>query len=206
MTQCTQNLKMKKEFKVIADLLPNNVRVLDVGCGDGSLMNLLTKEKNIEARGLELIEDNVKKCIYKGLSVIEGNAETELHQFPSQSFDFVILSQTLQAFYNPEKVLKDLLRIGKSVIISIPNFGYWKVRTSLLFFGKMPVTKTLPNKWFDTPNLHMCTIKDLFDFCLEKNIKIDRAIGINENSTSEIKKSNLELKNLFSKLGIFLLS
>jgi len=206
LTQCTQNLKMKKEFKVIADLLPNNVRVLDVGCGDGSLMSLLTKEKNIEARGLELIEDNVKKCIYKGLSVIEGNAETELHQFPSQSFDFVILSQTLQAFYNPEKVLKDLLRIGKSVIISIPNFGYWKVRTSLLFFGKMPVTKTLPNKWFDTPNLHMCTIKDLFDFCLEKNIKIDRAIGINENSTSEIKKSNLELKNLFSKLGIFLLS
>ena len=206
MTQCTQNLKMKKEFKVIADLLPNNVRVLDVGCGDGSLMSLLTKEKNIEARGLELIEDNVKKCIYKGLSVIEGNAETELHQFPSQSFDFVILSQTLQAFYNPEKVLKDLLRIGKSVIISIPNFGYWRVRTSLLFFGKMPVTKTLPNKWFDTPNLHMCTIKDLFDFCLEKNIKIDRAIGINENSTSEIKKSNLELKNLFSKLGIFLLS
>ena len=206
MTQCTQNLKMKKEFKVIADLLPNNVRVLDVGCGDGSLMSLLTKEKNIEARGLELIEDNVKKCIYKGLSVIEGNAETELHQFPSQSFDFVILSQTLQAFYNPEKVLKDLLRIGKSVIISIPNFGYWRVRTGLLFFGKMPVTKTLPNKWYDTPNLHMCTIKDLFHFCLEKNIKIDRAIGINENSTSEIKKSNLELKNLFSKLGIFLLS
>ena len=197
---------MKKEFKVIADLLPKNVRVLDVGCGDGSLMNLLIDEKNIEARGLELREENVKKCIYKGLSVIEGNAETELHQFPNQSFDFVVLSQTLQAFYNPEKVLKDLLRIGKSVIISIPNFGYWRVRTSLLFFGKMPVTKTLPNKWFDTPNLHMCTIKDLFDFCLEKNIKIDRAIGINENSTSEIKKSNLELKNLFSKLGIFLLS
>ena len=112
---------MKKEFKVIADLLPNNVRVLDVGCGDGSLMNLLINEKNIEARGLELVEENVKKCIYKGLSVIEGDAETELHQFPGQSFDFVILSQTLQAFYNPERVLKDLLRIGKSVIISIPN-------------------------------------------------------------------------------------
>ena len=168
MTQCTQNLKMKKEFKVIADLLPNNVRVLDVGCGDGSLMSLLTKEKNIEARGLELIEDNVKKCIYKGLSVIEGNAETELHQFPSQSFDFVILSQTLQAFYNPEKVLKDLLRIGKSVIISIPNFGYWRVRTSLLFFGKMPVTKTLPNEWYNTPNLHMCTIRDFVNYCNKK--------------------------------------
>ena len=197
---------MKKEFKVIADLLPKNVRVLDVGCGDGSLMDVLIREKNIEARGLELVEENVKKCIYKGLSVIEGNAETELHQFPSQSFDFVVLSQTLQAFYNPEKVLKDLLRIGKSVIISIPNFGYWRVRTSLLLFGKMPVTKTLPNTWYNTPNLHMCTIKDLFHFCLEKNIQIDRAIGVNENSTSEIKKNNLEIKNLFSKLGIFLLS
>ena len=196
---------MKKEFKVIADLLPKNVRVLDVGCGDGSLMNHLIKEKNIEARGLELKKENVTKCIYKGLPVIEGNAETELHQFPNQSFDFVILSQTLQAFYNPEKVLKDLLRIGKSVIISIPNFGYWKVRTSLLFFGKMPVTKTLPNSWYNTPNLHMCTIKDLFHFCVEKNIKIKRAIGVNEDKTSEIKKGNLEIKNFFSKLGIFLI-
>ena len=197
---------MKKEFKVIADLLPKNVKVLDVGCGDGSLMSLLMKEKNIKASGLELVEEKVKKCIYKGLSVIEGNAETELHQFPNQSFDLVILSQTLQAFYSPEKVLKDLLRIGKSVIISIPNFGYWKVRTKLLFFGKMPVTKTLPNTWYNTPNLHMCTIKDLFDFCLEKNIKIDKVIGVNEDKTSEITKSNLEMKNLFSKLGIFLLS
>ena len=196
---------MKKEFKVIADLLPKNVRVLDVGCGDGSLMNHLIKEKNIEARGLELKKENVTKCIFKGLPVIEGNAETELHQFPNQSFDFVILSQTLQAFYNPEKVLKDLLRIGKSVIISIPNFGYWKVRTSLLFFGKMPVTKTLPNSWYNTPNLHMCTIKDFFHFCVEKNINIKTAIGINEDKTSEIKKNNLENKNFFSKLGIFLI-
>ena len=194
---------MKKEFRVIADLLPKNIRVLDVGCGDGSLMSHLIKEKNIEARGLEIIEENVKKCIYKGLSVIEGNAETELRQFPSKSFDFVILSQTLQAFYNPEKVLKDLLRVGKSAIVSIPNFGYWKVRTSLLFFGKMPVTKTLPNNWYDTPNLHMCTIKDLFNFCSDKNIKINKVIGLNENRTSEIKKSNLERKNLFSKIGIF---
>ncbi|MBD1172831.1 methionine biosynthesis protein MetW [Pelagibacterales bacterium SAG-MED05] len=196
---------MKKEFKVIADILPKNVRVLDVGCGDGSLMSHLIKEKNIEARGLELKKENVTKCIYKGLPVIEGNAETELHQFPNQSFDFVILSQTLQAFYNPEKVLKDLLRIGKSVIISIPNFGYWRVRTSLLFFGKMPITKTLPNSWYNTPNLHMCSIKDLFDFCVKKNIKIKKAVGINEDKTSEIKKSNLEIKNFFSKLGIFLI-
>jgi len=148
-----KNLKMKKEFKVIADLLPNNTRVLDVGCGDGSLMNLLVKEKNIEVRGLELEKHNVQECIYKGLPVIQGNAETELYQFPNQSFDYVVLSQTLQAFYNPDKVLKELLRIGKSVIVSIPNFGYWKVRTSLLFFGKMPMTKTLPYSWHNTPNL-----------------------------------------------------
>ena len=200
-----KNLKMKKEFKVIADLLPNNTRVLDVGCGDGSLMNLLVKEKNIEVRGLELEKNNVQACIYKGLPVIQGNAETELYQFPDQSFDYVVLSQTLQAFYNPDKVLKELLRIGKSVIVSIPNFGYWKVRTSLLFFGKMPMTKTLPYSWHNTPNLHMCSIKDLFNYCDEQNIMIQKVIGINEDKTSSIKKNNLEMKNFFSKLGIFLI-
>ena len=128
---------MKQEFKVIADLLPNNTRVLDVGCGDGSLMSFLVKEKNIETRGLELDQNNVQECIYKGLTVIQGNAETELYQFPDQSFDYVVLSQTLQAFYKPDKVLNELLRIGKSVIVSIPNFGYWKVRTSLLLFGNL---------------------------------------------------------------------
>ena len=196
---------MKKEFKVIADLLSNDTRVLDVGCGDGSLMNLLIKEKNIEVRGLELEKQNVQKCIYKGLPIIQGNAETELYQFPNQSFDYVVLSQTLQAFYNPNKVLKELLRIGKSVIVSIPNFGYWKVRTSLLFFGKMPVTKTLPNTWYNTPNLHMCSIKDLYNYCEDENIKVQKVIGINENKISLIKKNNLEIKNFFSKLGIFLL-
>ena len=196
---------MKKEFKVIADLLPNNTRVLDVGCGDGSLMNLLVKEKNIEVRGLELEKQNVQECIYKGLPVIQGNAETELYQFPDKSFDYVVLSQTLQAFYNPDDVLKELLRIGKSVVISIPNFGYWKVRTSLLFFGKMPVTKTLPNKWYNTPNLHMCSIKDLFSYCDNQNINIKKVIGVNEDNTSLINKGNLELKNFFSKLGIFLI-
>ena len=196
---------MKKEFKVIADLLPNNTRVLDVGCGDGALMNYLVKEKNIEVRGLELNQNNVQECIYKGLPVIQGNAETELYQFPKQSFDYVVLSQTLQAFYQPDKVLRELLRIGKSVIVSIPNFGYWKVRTSLLFFGKMPVTKTLPNTWFNTPNLHMCTIKDLFNYCEDQNITIKKVIGVNENKISLIKKNNLEMKNLFSKLGVFLI-
>jgi len=196
---------MKREFKVSADLLTHNTKVLDVVCGDGSLMDLLAKDKNIEARGLELDQSNVQKCIVKGLPVIQGDAETELYQFPPQSFDYVILSQTLQAFYKPDKVLKELLRIGKSVIVSIPNFGYWKVRTSLLFFGKMPITKTIPNTWFNTPNLHMCTIKDLFNYCEDQKIKIKKVIGVNENNISLIKKSNLEMKNLFSKLGIFLI-
>ena len=200
-----KDLKMKKEFKVIADLLPNNTRVLDVGCGDGSLMSLLNEEKHIEVRGLELNQENVQECIHKGLPVIQGNAETELHQFPDKSFDYVVLSQTLQAFYEPEKVLRNLLRIGKSVVISIPNFGFWKVRIKLLFFGEMPVTKTLPNTWYNTPNLHMCTIKDLFNFCDEKKIIIKKVVGVNENKTSIIKKSNLEIKNLFSKVGIFLI-
>ena len=200
-----KDLKMKKEFKVIADLLPNNTRVLDIGCGDGSLMSLLNEEKHIEVRGLELNQENVQECIHKGLPVIQGNAETELHQFPDKSFDYVVLSQTLQAFYEPEKVLRNLLRIGKSVVISIPNFGFWKVRIKLLFFGEMPVTKTLPNTWYNTPNLHMCTIKDLFNFCDEKKINIEKVVGVNENKTSIIKRSNLEIKNLFSKVGIFLI-
>ena len=129
----------------------------------------------------------------------------DLQQFPSNSFDYVILSQTLQAFLNPEKVINDLLRIGKTSIVTIPNFGYWKVRTKLLFFGKMPVTKTLPNTWYNTPNLHMCTIKDLFNFCDEKKINIKKVVGVNEDKISSIKKGNLEIKNLFSKLGIFLI-
>jgi len=185
--------------------LPKNIRVLDVGCGDGSLMNFLVKEKNIEVRGLELDQNNVQECIYKGLPVIQGDAETELSQFPAQSFDYVVLSQTLQAFHKPDKVLKELLRVGKLVIVSIPNFGYWKVRTSLLFFGKMPITRSLPNTWYNTPNLHMCTIKDLFNYCEDQKINITKVIGLNENDTSIIKKSNLEIKNLFSKLGIFLI-
>jgi len=197
---------MKREFEIISELLPNNTRVLDIGCGDGTLINFLSKEKNIDVRGLELDEENVETCISKGLSVIEGDAETELGQFPDKSFDFVILSQTLQAFYNPVTVLEHLLRIGKSSIVSIPNFGYWKVRTSLLFFGRMPETRSLPYKWYDTPNLHMCTIKDFYELCNSRNISMKKIIGINNNKTSLIHNNNIKLKNLFSEVGIFLIS
>ena len=198
-------MQMKIEFKIIADLLPNNARVLDVGCGDGTLMKFLSKEKNIDVRGLELNEKNVETCIAKGLSVIEGNAETELGQFPNKSFDYVVLSQTLQAFYNPVTVLEHLLRIGKASIVSIPNFGYWKVRANLLFFGRMPITKSLPYKWFDTPNLHMCTIKDFYELCESKNIKMEKIVGINNDKTSSIHGNNIKFKNLISEVGIFLI-
>jgi len=197
---------MKREFEIIADLLPENSRVLDVGCGDGTLMKFLSKEKNIDVRGLELNEENVEICISKGLSVIEGNAETELGQFPDKSFDYVILSQTLQAFYNPVFELDHLLRIGKASVVSIPNFGYWKVRTHLLFFGRMPKTKSLPYKWYNTPNLHMCTIKDFYELCDSKNINMKKIIGINNNRISFINNNNIKLKNLFSEVGIFLIS
>jgi methionine biosynthesis protein MetW len=197
---------MKNEFKIIANLLPAQSRVLDVGCGDGTLIKALINEKNIDARGIELGEKNVKECISRGLSVIQGNAETELSQFPDKAFDFVILSQTLQAFYQPENVLEQLLRIGHRVIISIPNFGYWQIRAKLLFTGKMPITKSLPYYWYDTPNLHMCSIKDFYQFCEKKKIKIDRIIGISGEKTSSIYKINLEMKNLLSEVGIFLVS
>ena len=196
---------MKKEFKIIADLIENNTRVLDVGCGDGTLMKYLKDEKNIDTRGLEISKNNVQNCISKGLSVIEGDAEKDLHQFPNLSFDYAILSQTLQAFYNPEKVIDDLLRVANKAIVTIPNFGYWKVRLHLLIKGTMPITKTLPNEWYNTPNLHMCTIKDFFNFCSNKNIELYKSIALSSEKTSTINKKNLIIKNLYSELGIFLI-
>ena len=196
---------MKKEFNTIANLVKKKSKVLDVGCGDGELMKYINENITNDIRGLEISKSNVQKCVAKGLTVIEGDAEKDLKQFPKSSFDYVILSQTLQAFLDPENVISELLRIGKKAIVTIPNFGYWKVRIHLLLKGTMPITKDLPNEWYNTPNLHMCTIKDLFKFCDEKNINIKQVVGVNEDETSLIKKSNLEIKNLFSKLGIFLI-
>ena len=196
---------MKKEFDVISQIIQNNKKVLDIGCGDGILMEYLKVNQNNDVRGLEPQKNLVQKCIAKGLFVIEGDAEKELVQFPDKSFDYVVLSQTLQAFLFPEKVLKQLLRIGKQTIVSIPNFGYWKVRLHLLIKGTMPITKNLPNKWYNTPNLHMCTIQDFVNFCKEKNIKIDRSLCLTNEKISEIKNTNLLYKNIFSQLGIFLI-
>jgi methionine biosynthesis protein MetW len=196
---------MKKEFKVIAQIIQNNKRVLDVGCGDGTLMEYLKENKKNDVRGLESKKKLVQQCISKGLPVIEGDAEKELFQFPEKSFDYVILSQTLQAFLYPEEVLNQLLRIGERTVVSIPNFGYWKVRLHLLLKGTMPVTKNLPNEWYNTPNLHMCTIKDFVNFCNKKNIIIDKSMCLTKEKISEITKKNIKYKNIFSELGIFLI-
>jgi methionine biosynthesis protein MetW len=196
---------MKQEFKIIANNIENNTRVLDVGCGDGILIEYLKQEKNIDVRGLEISKEKVQTCISKGLTVIEGNAEIDLKQFPNNSFDYVVLSQTLQAFLNPEIVINELLRVGKRAIVTIPNFGFWKVRLHLLFKGTMPVTKTLPDEWYNTPNLHMCTIKDFVKFSKTMNFKIFKSIALNNINTTKIDKSNLFFKNLFSELGIFLI-
>jgi len=196
---------MKTEFKIIADLIKPNTRVLDVGCGDGTLMEFLKNNKEIDIRGIEILKNNVQQCIGKGLTVIEGDAEKDLSQFPDGSFDFVILSQTLQAFLNPEKVISELLRVGQKAIVTIPNFGYWKVRLHLLIKGTMPVTRTLPDEWYNTPNLHMCTIKDFFSFCENRKINLYKSIALQNLKSSKITNTNLTLKNLTAVLGIFLI-
>ncbi len=196
---------MKNEFQVIAELIEKNKKVLDVGCGDGTLMEFLKNNKNINIRGLEISKNKVQGCIAKGLTVIEGNAERDLKQFPDKSFDYVVLSQTLQAFLDPELVLKELLRVGKQAIVTIPNFGYWKIRLHLLLKGTMPITKTLPDEWYNTPNIHMCSIKDFFNFVKSRDIKIFKSLAINNKNASIISGSNLTIKNLFANLGIFLI-
>ena len=196
---------MKPEFKIISDLINENSHVLDVGCGDGILMQYLIKEKKVNIRGIEISKTKVQNCIAKGLTIIEGNAEEDLKQFPDKSFDYVILSQTLQAFLNPEKVINELLRIGKQAIVTIPNFGYWKIRLHLLLKGTMPVTRTLPDEWYNTPNIHLCTIKDFVFFSKKKKFKLSKSLALRRNRPTLIKDTNLDIKNLSSNLGIFLI-
>tara|TARA_B100001057_G_scaffold274480_1_gene274731 strand:- start:971 stop:1567 length:597 start_codon:yes stop_codon:yes gene_type:complete len=196
---------MKPEFKIISSLIKEDSHVLDVGCGDGILMEYLCHEKKVNIRGIEISKSKVQNCIAKGLTVIEGNAEKDLKQFPNKSFDYVILSQTLQAFLDPKNVIEELLRIGKQAIVTIPNFGYWKIRLHLLLKGTMPVTRTLPEEWYNTPNIHLCTIKDFWLFSKKKDFKLSKSIAVRSNKGSNINNMNLNLKNLSANLGIFLI-
>ena len=196
---------MKSEYKIISNIITGGSKVLDVGCDDGTLMEYLKETKDVNIRGIEISKQKVQTCISKGLTVIEGNAEIDLKQFPDNSFDYVVLGQTLQAFINPEIVIRELLRVGKKAVVTIPNFGHWKVRFNLLFKGTMPVTQTLPNDWYNTPNIHMCTIRDFFVFSKKIDFKIFKSLALMNKKVSSINSSNLFIKNLFSELGIFLI-
>ena len=197
---------MKIQDDVLAGLIEINSRVLDVGCGDGNLMLYLKKNKRIDGRGLEINQKNVQECLGKGLDVVEGDAEKDMINYQNRSFDIAVLNQAIQQFYEPRKVLNELLRIAHKAIITIPNFGYWKVRLNLLLTGTMPVTKTLPYSWYDTPNLHMSSIKDFYNLCNLDNIKVIKSISISSNKISDITSNNLEIKNLVSELGVFVVS
>lgn len=197
---------MKIQDDVLAGLIELNSKVLDVGCGDGNLLLYLKKNKRIDGRGLEINQKNVQECLAKGLAVVEGDAEKDLINYPNRSFDTAILNQAIQQFYEPRKVLNELLRIAEKAIITIPNFGYWKVRLNLLLTGTMPITKTLPYSWYNTPNLHMSSIKDFYNLCNLDNIKVIKSISISSNKIGDITSNNLEIKNLVSELGVFVVS
>ena len=167
--------ELRPELAAIAGMIRPGTRVLDVGCGDGALLDHLVHNKGVVGRGIEISQQNVNACVARGLSVVQGDADTDLGEYPAGVFDAVILSQTIQATEKPAKVLKDMLRIGNRVAVSLPNFGYWKVRASLLMHGRMPRTRTLDQTWYDTPNIHLCTLADFIGLTQEVGAMISEA-------------------------------
>ena len=193
------------DFEIIKNVIKDNSRILDIGCENGELLKFLNKGKKIDGRGLEISQKNVNICVKHGLSVVQGDAAKDLISYPSKSFDFVILSQTLQATRSPEKVLNELTRISKRAIVSFPNFGSWLVRLKLLFKGVMPQLKSLPHTWYTTPNIHLCTIKDFKQLCNKNSIKIEQSFYLDKNGkkiTNFVKKF---FNNFFSVSGLFVL-
>lgn len=172
------NATSRVDLAVVADFIAPRAKVLDVGCGDGELLHLLETDKQVDGRGVEISQRGVNECVARGLSVIQGDADTDLGFYPDKGFDYAILSQTLQATRNPRIVLDHLLRIGERAIVSFPNFGHWRVRTSLMLRGRMPVTRDLPYAWYDTPNIHFCTIRDFIALCDELGAKVERAVAL----------------------------
>jgi methionine biosynthesis protein MetW len=192
------------DLRLVADMVAPGARVLDVGCGDGTLLHHLGQTKQVDGRGIELSQAGVNACVMHGLSVIQGDADTDLRDYPADAFDYVILSQTLQATRNPKAVLRELLRIGRRAIISFPNFGYWRVRWDLLLNGRMPVTRTLDNAWYDTPNIHLCTVRDFEALCRELDIAVERRVAVNgEGSPTSFEA--LSLVNLLAAQAVYLL-
>jgi len=189
----------------IARVIAPKTSVLDVGCGDGSLLDYLVREKDVDGRGIELSAAGVKRSIAKGLSVIQGNAEKDITYYPDQSFDYVILSQTLQAMKRPDKMLEQLLRVGRKAVVSFPNFGHWKVRLSLATFATMPVNKTLDYPWYSTPNIHFCTIRDFVNLCADMDIQVEHSMAIDAKGY-RMPFHNLFLANLMATQGMYVIT
>lgn len=196
----------RTDLVLIADLIEPGSRVLDVGCGDGTLLQMLTNIKDVDARGVELSQTGVNACVARGLSVIQGDADADLPAYPDQAFDYVILSQTIQATRKPKFVLDELLRIGRRVIVSFPNFGYWKVRLHLMMSGRMPMTDLLDQPWYETPNIHLCTIRDFVTMCEGMNVKIENAYARRGNRIKMRFSKPGMLANLIADEAIFILS
>ena len=194
---------LRPDLASIADMIPDGARVLDIGCGDGLLLEHLVSTKNVDGRGLELSQQNVNHCVARGLSVVQGDADTDLTEYPSGIFDTVILSQTIQATRRPRHVLEQLLRIGKHVIVSFPNFGHWRVRLSLMLFGKMPITRALGHSWYDTPNIHLCTIADFVSLVGAAGGRIERAVALVGDGRTRAVRGDARGANLFAESAIF---
>ena len=197
--------KYRTDHLLVAGMVEPGSRVLDVGCGDGELLQLL-ESRGIEGRGIELSREGVNRCVAKGLAVVQGDADTDLVNYPDDAFDYVILSQTLQATRQPKVVLENLLRIGRRAIVSFPNFGFWKMRLQLLVGGHMPRTENLPATWYDTANIHFCTIRDFVALCREVDARIDRAIALNPQGRPMQFNLPWAVWNLFGEQAVFLLT
>jgi methionine biosynthesis protein MetW len=198
------NAGIRIDLQLIADMIAPRSRVLDVGCGDGALLDHLVHAKQVDGRGMEISQAGVNASVAHGLSVIQGNADTDLQDYPSDAFDYVVLSQTLPATRKPHQVLRQLVRIARHAIVSFPNFGHWRVRWQLLSRGRMPMTDSMPLQWFDTPNIHLCTILDFIELCGELGIVVDKGMSISRSGKPSPIRS-IGLANLFGEQGLFLL-
>ena len=197
-------MENRVDHSIITNIVKKNSRVLDIGCADGTLLKILKSQKNISGQGIEIDHIKVENCLRKGLSVVEGDANFEIVNFPDYSFDYVILSQTLQTVARPKWILKEILRIGKNAIISFPNFGHWLCRFQLFLNGKMPVTEDLKLSWYDTKNIHLCTVKDFLELLKDMNLHNDEIYGITRNK--KIIQSNKSLLNIFAAHAVLLVT